>query len=231
MVSYGQEHAGDDYDGELPHDWDEDDFEDADGREDMSPTELQSLTDFTAFDAKLPKDLENENVKLYAVEQTQKTLTLEDGSEAAVALSPTLVAAYEDKDVILAATQGISDSLSSEQKAQLQEKMLELPFLTENIRSQLAAIDPDTKDIYLPVISGISREADLGGTTGYLYGMNELRGIMGAMPEEFSESFSEADTGEIENVNLLIWTKDGVLYMLCGDMPEAELTAIARSVR
>ena len=71
----------------------------------------------------------------------------------------------------------------------------------------------------------------MGGTTGYLYGMNELRGMMGAMPEEFAEEFNEADTSEVENINLLIWTEDGVLYMLYGDMPETELTAIARSVR
>jgi len=231
MVSYVQENAEAHPDGELPDDWEDYSHGDEDDFEDVSPRELDSISDFTAFEAKLPRDLENEKVKLYAMDQLEKSLTLEDGGDVSVALSPMLFAEYEDVNVLFAATQGMSDSLSAEQKAELHEKILSLAFLTENIRSQLADIDPSTKDIYLPVITGVSREADINGTTGYLYGMNELRGIAGALPEEFSEAFSEAETSEAENINLLIWTKDGVLYMLCGDMPETELAAIARSVR
>lgn len=234
MVSYAQENAETYQDGELPDGWEdyvleeEGDSEDAGHQEIL---EIDSISDFTAFDVKLPGDLENEQVNLYAADQVEKTFTLEDGNEVSVALSPTLIAAYEDTNVLFAATQGMSDSLTDEQKADLHEKILSLPFLTENIRSQLADIDPSTKDIYLPVITGISREADINGTAGYLYGMNELHGIAGALPEGFAEQLDEADTEEVENINLLIWTKDGVLYMLCGDMPETELTAIARSVR
>lgn len=231
MVSYAEENAKAYSDGEIPEDWEDYEDRDMDEFDHAEPRELTDISEFTAFDVKLPRDLENEKVELRAMDQVDKTMTLEDGSEVSISLSPTLLAAYEDKDIVFAATQGMSDSLTSEQRAELQQKLLELPFLTENIRSQLAAIDPDTKDIYLPVISGISREADINGTAGYLYGMNELRGIMGAMPEEFSEAFSEAETDEVENINMLIWTKDGVLYMLGGDLPEAELTAIARSVR
>lgn len=231
MVSYAQENAEAYPDGELPDDWEGYSHGDEENFEGVSPRELDSISDFTAFDAKLPRDLESETVALYAVDQMEKTLTLEDGSDVSVALSPMLLAEYEGTDVYFLATQGMSDSLSAEQKAELHDKMLELPFLTENIRSQLANIDPATKDIYLPVITGISREAEINGTTGYLYGMNELRGMMGALPEEFAAEFSEAETSEMENINLLIWTKDDVLYMLLGDMPETELVAIARSVR
>lgn len=231
MVSYAQENAEAYPDGELPDDWEGYSHGDEENFEGVSPRELDSISDFTAFDAKLPRDLESETVALYAVDQMEKTLTLEDGSDVSVALSPMLLAEYEGTDVYFLATQGMSDSLSAEQKAELHDKMLDLPFLTENIRSQLANIDPATKDIYLPVITGISREAEINGTTGYLYGMNELRGMMGALPEEFAAEFSEAETSEMENINLLIWTKDDVLYMLLGDMPETELVAIARSVR
>lgn len=231
MFSYAQENAEAYPDGELPDDWEDYSHGDEEDFEDVSPREIDSISDFTAFDAKLPRDLESEAVTLYAVDQMEKTLTLEDGSDVSVALSPMLLAEYEGTDVVFAATQGMSDSLSAEQKAELHEKMLDLPFLTENIRSQLANIDPATKDIYLPVITGISREAEINGTTGYLYGMNELRGMTGALPEEFAEELSEAETSEVENINLLVWTKDGVLYMLLGDMPETELVAIARSVR
>ena len=231
MAAYAQDHAETYPDNELPDDWENYHTEDEKDFKEIDPREIECISEFTAFDAKLPRDLEEKPVKLYAVDKMEQSMTLEDGSEVSVAMSPMLLAEYEDSKVMFAATQGMSDSLSDEQKAELHEKILSLPFLTENIRSQLADIDPATKDIYLPVISGISREADLGGTTGYLYGMNELRGMMGAMPEEFAEEFNEADTSEVENINLLIWTEDGVLYMLYGDMPETELTAIARSVR
>lgn len=189
---------------------------------------LDSIEDFDAFEVSLPKALKDEEVTLHASEMQKKTFAAQDGTEMTVALSPTLAATYDDAMFI--ATQGISDTMSSEQKAEIKEKLIALPIWTENIRSQLAEIDPSTKDIYLPVLSGISREAVIGKTTGYLYGMNELQGMMGALPAEFSDEFAEADTTELENVNALIWTEDGVLYLLMGDMPEAELIDIARSV-
>lgn len=226
--------------GEIPEGFDHEDFgpegfdlEDhnraqLEDKDIPQPAKLDSIADFAAFSVKLPKSFEEQTAQLYASENIEKTVSMPDGSDVTFALSPTLVAKYDN--AVFAATKGMSDTLSPEQKADMKEKLLALPFLTENIRTQLAEIDPQTKDIYLPVVPGISREATINGTTGYLYGMNELRGVAGALPEEFLQALNDADTEEYENMNLLIWTKDGVLYMLGGDMPEAELTAAARSV-
>lgn len=229
MSAYAQQQAAE-FDG-AEDSWDTEDFDtmDVQNHADTVPQPLESISDFTAFSAGLPESLDSETMELYALEQQERTFTLEDGSEVTVASSPMLLAKYDN--AVFAATQGFSDNLTAQQKADLKEKLISLPFLTDNIRSQLQEIDPDTKDIYLPVVPGVSREASIGGTTGYLYGMNELRGVAGALPEGFSEELEDADTEEIENVNLLIWTKDGVLYMLCGDMPESELIAAAGSVR
>ena len=229
MSAYAQQQAAE-FDG-AEDSWDTEDFDamDVQDHAETVPQPLESISDFTAFSAGLPESLDSETMELYALEQQERTFTLEDGSEVTVASSPMLLAKYDN--AVFMATQGFSDNLTAQQKADLKEKLISLPFLTDNIRSQLQEIDPGTKDIYLPVVPGVSREASIGGTTGYLYGMNELRGVAGALPEGFSEELEDADTEELENVNLLIWTKDGVLYMLCGDMPESELIAAAGSVR
>lgn len=229
MSAYAQQQAAEFAGAEDS--WDTEDFDAADVQDhaETVPQPLESISDFTAFSAGLPESLDSETMELYALEQQERTFTLEDGSEVTVASSPMLLAKYDN--AVFMATQGFSDNLTAQQKADLKEKLISLPFLTDNIRSQLQEIDPETKDIYLPVVPGVSREASIGGTTGYLYGMNELRGVAGALPEGFSEELEDADTEELENVNLLIWTKDGVLYMLCGDMPESELIAAAGSVR
>lgn len=190
-------------------------------------TELEDIDGFTAFPVNLPRSLEGEPVSLYATAVQEKTFVTEDGTEVRVALSPSLLAKYDN--VLFAATQGISDTLSSEQRAQLHQQLVDLPIWTENIRTQLSAIDPDTKDIYLPVLTGISREASIGSTTGYFYGMTELQGLAGALPEAF-DALDDADAQASENLNVLVWTKDGVLYMLAGNLPEAELIEAARSV-
>ncbi len=209
----------------------------------MEKPEYKTLADvdeFTAFNVNLPRELKNQEVELFATDVIEQSIPMENGESISVALSPTLVAKYEN--VAFIATQGINDSMSSEAKAEMWEKVLSVPILTENIRTQLEEIDPNTKDIYLPVIAGISREANLGGTTGYLYATSDMQSIMETLPAdlmaEMESKISEAASEnmhpvptEHKNANAIVWTKNGVLYALVGDLSDSELVAIARSVR
>jgi len=213
------------------------------GKQSMEKPEYKTLGDideFTAFNVNLPRELENQNVELFATDIIEKNISMENGESVLVVLSPMLVAKYEN--VTFIATQGMNNSVSSETKSEMWQKMLTMPILTENIRTQLAAIDPDTKDIYLPVITGVSREADLGGTTGYLYAASDMQSIMEALPtelmaelqgkmEDAASANAHKEVSEYQNAKILIWTKSGVLYALVGDMSDSELIAIARSVR
>ncbi len=207
----------------------------------LDSQEYKTLTDikeFTAFNVNLPRELKNQQPELFASDIIEKSIQMQNGERVTIAISPTLVAKYENVSFI--ATQGLNNSMSSEAKAEMWQKVLSSPVLTENIRTQLAAIDPNTKDIYLPVITGISREADLGSTTGYLYAASDMQGIMGALPAEPEMQSKMSDAAsksthtipiEYKDKNSIIWTKNGVLYALVGDVSDSELIAIARSVR
>ncbi len=201
---------------------------------------LTNVNEFTAFDVNLPRELKNHETELFATDIIEKSIQMQNGDSITVAISPMLVAKYEN--VAFIAAQGMNNSMSSEAKSEMWQRMLSSPMLTENIRTQLAAIDPNTKDIYLPVISGISREADLGSTTGYLYAASDMQGIMGALPTELTAEMqskmsevvsknTHTSPYEHKNENSIIWAKNGVLYALVGDLSDSELIAIARSVR
>ncbi len=201
---------------------------------------LGDIDEFTDFRVNLPKEMKNQKAELFATDVIEKSISMKGGESFSFAMSPTLVAKYEN--VAFIATQGMNSSVSSEVKAEMWQRVLSAPMLTENIRTQLAAIDPNTKDIYLPVITGISREADLGGTIGYLYATSDIQSIMGALPAELTaemqSKISKAASKntysappEHKNANAIIWTKNGALYALVGDLLDSELIAIARSVR
>lgn len=198
---------------------------------------LSGISEFTAFSVNLPGDLKDQQPELFATDVSEKNIEMQNGEHFTVSLSPILVAKYEN--AVFLATQGMNDDVSSEAKQEMWQKLLTAPVLTENIRSQLAAINPDTKDIYLPVITGISREANLGGSTGYLYASADMQSIMSALPAglmtdlqgKMSSDASVDAQQAPKNTNVIIWTKNGVLYALAGELTDSELTSMARSVR
>lgn len=244
---YAQEKEGYDLENkEFPHDKEamKAEFEAAHGEKPGYLT-LTNVNEFAGFDVNLPRDLKNETPELYATEVFEKTFEMKEGESVTVAMSPMLVAKYEQ--VVFMATQGFSDTVSAQVKEEMWEKVLSVPILTENIRAQLAAIDPTTNDIYLPVITGVSREADLGGRTGYLYSASDMKMLMGeefssmmpsGMNEELNAELNEELNAELNEElnseltgNVIIWTKNNVLYVLAGEVSDSELIAMARSVR
>ena len=203
------------------------------------PRQLESAEDFTAFKVKLPKDFTDKDPEIYSTDLYEKTIEGEDGESLSFAVSPIFMAKYDN--TALMAMQGINTDIPAEKKQELKDKLLESPMLTENLRSQLEKIDPDTNDIYLPVIPGISREVKLGGSTGYFYGTQDFISLASSMDysrydeylgedfEEFSaEDFEEY--GESAGLDILIWTDNGILYVLASDLSDGEMASIARSI-
>jgi len=239
-------------------------------------TTLATAKDFKAFRLKLPQKLESQTPKISAIDShaIKFTLNTEANNEILKTLeSPALLlsslnnvemslnmpaaalAKYED--VLFFATQKPALEAPNATKEELKDLMLQMPFIPNNIRQQLAEIDLDSKDIYLPVLVGFGREVDLGGRIGYIYTMSDLKGFTETLPADLisqekemkHESKHETKLGEeklasmkemhekfkkdmpnLDNASVLIWTKDGVMYSLVGNQTDAELSKIARSV-
>lgn len=237
---------------------------------------LATAKDFKAFRLKLPQELESQTPEISVVDShaIKFTLNTEASNEVLKTLeSPALLpssinnvelsmnipaaalAKYED--VLYFATQKPALVAPNATKEELKDLMLQMPFIPNNIRQQLAEIDLDSNDIYLPVLVGLGREVDLGGRIGYIYTMSDLKGFTETLPadllsqekemkldtkhekklseekldtmKEMHEKFKQ-DMPNLENASVLIWTKDGVMYSLVGNKTDAELSKIARSV-
>jgi hypothetical protein len=209
---------------------------------------IGSVGDFTAFPFSLPEAMDGELPQLYAADSQTQSVTLDttkisaelkelgaavtldqslNGTTVIVNTPPAIVAEYAD--VLFAATQNVYVDAPDAVVNQLWSALISIPAIPENVRAQLQAIDPKTGDVYLPVIEGLGREADLGGTTGYVYSSGDLAQVLGMLPD-FADDTHRAELQDL-NASVLIWTKNGVLYYLAGEKSDSELIQIARSLR
>lgn len=217
-------------------------------QEKSQPKTLADIGAFTAFDVKLPRDLADQTPEIRATDSHSETIKLEvaalneklaklgsktqidprfEGTEITVTSPPAVTAAYAD--VVLIATQRPDVQAPADVKAALWAAVCELPDIPESIRSQLRAIDPETRDIYLPVILGVGRETEIGSAKGYLYTMADVAALKQTLPADMQSGLDEA--AKEGAASCLIWTNGGVLYVLAGEKDDAELSAIARSMR
>lgn len=217
---------------------------------------LSSLDDFTAFDFKLPKSV-SETPKLAAkhADKTEFALDVDeinkmlekanasrflpesyDGAIVTIDTPPAIAAQYEN--FIVGATQ--MPVLSAQDGIDLnvvKDCVLSSSLLPSNLVSQLAMIDVYTRDVYLPVITGISREVNINGSIGYVYSASDFGMVMDAlsMPQmgETMDKMVSSMTDEISTAEItaIVWVKDGSVYVILGEMPESELLSIARSVK
>lgn len=209
---------------------------------------LNSVRDFTAFSFSLPTALKSETPKLYATDSESKTITLDtteinaelkkmgaatmldsslNGSEITVDTPASVTAEYSD--VTLIATQSAYIDAPDAATDSLWKSVLSIPAIPDDLRVQLAAIDPKTRDIYLPVIEGLGRETDLGSTTGYIYSSSDLAQVASLFPELIGST--QLTMLQSENQSALIWVRKGVLYCLSGQKSDSELSQIARSIK
>ncbi len=211
-------------------------------------TPLSSDQDFTAFPFSLPTALKSETPELYAANSQTQTIALDteeinailsklgassrvdsslNGTDITVSTPPAISAAYND--VILIATQNVCVDAPDDVMNSLWSGFLSIPAISEDLRAQLQAIDPKTRDVYLPVIEGLGRETDLGGATGYIYAGSDLAQVLSMLPG-FTDETHQAQLQQV-GATVLIWVKNGVLYYLSGTVAESDLIQIARSIR
>lgn len=209
---------------------------------------LNSVRDFNAFSFSLPTALKSESPKLYTTDSESKTITLDttginaelkkmgaatmldsslNGSEITVDTPASITAEYSD--VTLIATQSAYIDAPDTTTNSLWKSVLSIPAIPDDLRVQLAAIDPKTRDIYLPVIEGLGRETDLGSTTGYIYSTSDLAQVASVIPDLIGST--QLTKLQSENESALIWVRNGVLYCLAGQKSDSELSQIARSIK
>jgi hypothetical protein len=207
---------------------------------------LANPKDFTAFSITLPH-INAETPKLYSIASNSKTFTLNtadinaelakikanpisnsyNGTKITVNTPTAAIAEYPDFTLI--ETQGVYVDAPSNAVNALWNEFTSLPMIPADLSSQLAAIDPTSRDVYLPVIEGLGRGTDLGVTTGYIYSAKDLAQVATMIPN--LATASEVTKLQNENASALIWTKNGVLYILTGNKSDSELSQIARNIR
>lgn len=215
------------------------------GHQEQEPVFLQDINEFTAFRVLLPKELKDQQPVLTMVDSQTKSYTIDTDKinemAAKAGILSKLNASYQDETIVLTtspvlwaeydnlrlmATQGAYLESPKELNQEIWNLLLELPGIPENIRLQLAEIDINARDIYLPVVMGVGREVELKGVTGYLYASADIAALIGAL----SDTATDGET-TTEEINTLIWVKNNVLYCLSGNVSDDELAKIARSVK
>jgi hypothetical protein len=93
----------------------------------------------------------------------------------------------------------------------IRDALLALPFLPENLRSQLASINDWQHTIIVPNVEGSSQEVNVAGTQGVFI-----------RPPEGSEA---------GNISCLVWQKGGVVYGLNGSLTMEQALDIANSMK
>lgn len=222
------------------------------GQQEPKVKELQSMDEFTGFRFSLPKELADETPKLRMVD-TQEVSTVLDtalinqqlknagskttldekfnGEKVTVTTPPVLLADYEKVDLI--ATQGPYFNSDQELNQAVWNILTAMPGIPENIRTQLADIEIEKRDVYLPVITGVGREVSMGSTNGYLYASTDVAALGNALAADLQQDgrSGKVQTAGQENTNVLIFTKDNILFVLAGSVPENELIGIGRSIQ
>lgn len=91
----------------------------------------------------------------------------------------------------------------------LRQALLELPFLPDNLRRQLAAVQDWQHTALIPVMEGQAREVEVDGTRGVYF----------------------SGQGEAAGTGTLIWQKDGVSHMLHGHLSLEKCLELAERLK
>lgn len=221
----------------------------ADEEPGIKPTPLKSIKDFKAFQVNLPKILSNEKPVIEMVDTQTKNITIRvseinaqleaagvqnrldskyEGQQLSIATPPTVNIRYSNVDLIATMMPYISSP--EDLKQSIWNIVQVFPAIPDDIRAQLAGININQHDAYIPVVEGVCREADLGGSTGYLYSSSDLKTLANSFDDPApSVAPDKANTAE-KNTTVFIWTKDGIIYALAGSLSDSELANIARSI-
>jgi hypothetical protein len=164
---------------------------------------LKEAEEFDAFKLRLPRELASQKPEISVMDSSKMKFTLDVDAcnemlkavKSPKQLSSNLknvemsmvtsAAAYvKYNDVLFLATQKSYLDAPKAAKKELRDVMLDLPLIPTNLRQQLAEIDEDSSDIYLPVLVGFGRAVDLGGKNGYIYTLSDLKGLTENVPQD-----------------------------------------------
>jgi anti-sigma factor RsiW len=93
----------------------------------------------------------------------------------------------------------------------IRDALLALPFLPNNLRSQLASIDDWQHTIIVPNVDGSSQEVKVNGAEGVF--------------------ISQPEGSETDDISCLIWQKDGVVYAVSGRLTMEQALDTASTMR
>jgi len=216
---------------------------------------ISSTRQFKAFDFLLPHSLSSETPELSMIDSKSQTVTINtqeingklselgaqplpdslDGSQFTVQSPATAIAKYADNMLIetqMPVFSGDEDVLTA-----VKQSVLSLPQLTENLSEQLAAVDLASGTMYVPVIEGFGQQTMVGNSMGYLYTISDLKTLLGSLPSGLLPTSGDGQSllDKLQNYNddasALIWTNQGVLYVLAGSQAAGDLVQIAGSVK
>ena len=216
-------------------------------------TVLNSASDFKAFSFSLPTYFKDQAPTIKEIDLPAKTTAIDtakanqclaelqsavtlpeslNGRQATVNPSPMIVAEYPD--AICFAAQKPTYDLPGNLESLIAQAVTTLPLLTDDIRSQLGNISLFDKNIYLLNVEGVTKTADLGGNTGYIYAVNDVTTLAGNLSST-SQSDKSGDIiqklQEYAGYEVILWVSDGTLYGVSGKYSDDQLAAIAKSMR
>lgn len=211
---------------------------------------LTAVEEFDAFKLRLPRELEPEKPEITVIGSANTIFTVDvDASNEVLKMlnSPkqlsddvrnvelTMVssgAAYAKYEQILFfATQKSYLDAPGAVKNELHDIMINLPLIPANIRQQLAEIEQDSSDIYLPVLVGFGREVSLGRENGYIYTAADFKTLQEMLPQtmvepEFHKSLTaESHGSSVEGLREKFISKQGEQALTT--IKEAHKNAIA----
>ena len=101
--------------------------------------------------------------------------------------------------------------------AQLRDVLLNLPFLPQNVRDQLAAVQDWQSTLIIPNVDGTAHDITIDGVTAVVISpksaARDARGKLGPLPESTT----------------VIWNDNGVVRAVGGPIDEETAIALAKS--
>jgi len=222
-------------------------------------TVLNSAADFKAFSFNLPTYLSDQTPVIKQIDLPPKTVTINtvsmnktlagmqspvtvpdnlEGRKMTIMSSPMVAAEYQD--AICFAAQKPSFNLPGNMDSIVTQAVTTLPLLTDDIRSQLGNINLFDKNIYLPNVEGVTKTADLGRSTGYIYAVNDIAALGDNLLATLQPSGQDqSSAGESLTQKLqkyagdeaILWVNHGTLYGVFGKYTDDQLAAIAKTMQ
>ena len=168
---------------------------------------LENAKEFKAFKLRLPRELESEKPEISAIVASEMQFSIDVNAaneilkavksqkllsdklnNVKLTLKTSAAAFAKYEELLFFSSQNSYLDAPESAKQELRNVVLDSGLIPSNLRSQLAEIDINSSDIYLPVLVGFGREVDLGGKNGYIYTLSDLKSLTGNLPEGMGTS-------------------------------------------